>query len=55
MAAPIIRVRSTDKEVSNDLCQFVIDKSTSSIQEKGIFTVGVSGKSNTNNCHLFYH
>ncbi|CAC5373321.1 unnamed protein product [Mytilus coruscus] len=35
-AAPIIRVGSTDKEVSNDLCLFVIDKAASSILEKGI-------------------
>ncbi|VDI23345.1 6-phosphogluconolactonase [Mytilus galloprovincialis] len=45
MAAPIIRVGNTDKEVSKDLCQFVIDKATSSIQERGTFTVGVSGGS----------
>jgi len=33
----------TDKEVSEQLCDFVIDKANQAIETAGQFTVGVSG------------
>ncbi|XP_013421431.1 6-phosphogluconolactonase [Lingula anatina] len=45
MAAPIIEVRETEAEVARELCSLVAKKANQAIEQKGVFTVGVSGGS----------
>ena len=54
MAAPIIKVYDTDKEVSDELCKFVIEKANAAIEAKHLFTVGVSGKHKRLRCHIHF-
>ena len=43
MAAPIIKIEETDKEVAEKLCTFVNEKANEAIKAKGSFFVGLSG------------
>ena len=46
MAAPIVKVFSSDVEVAEKLCAFVIESANKAISERNVFLVGVSGKCN---------
>uniref|UniRef100_A0A0B7B4I1 6-phosphogluconolactonase n=1 Tax=Arion vulgaris TaxID=1028688 RepID=A0A0B7B4I1_9EUPU len=45
MAAPIVKVFSSELQVSQNLCELVITKANTAIKKRGLFTVGVSGGS----------
>ncbi|BFZ20101.1 hypothetical protein BsWGS_23140 [Bradybaena similaris] len=45
MAAPAIRVYSSELQVAENLCELVVTKANAAIKERGVFTIGVSGGS----------
>lgn len=44
MAAPMIHILDSDQKVAQDVCELIGDKANSAITERGVFTVGLSGK-----------
>lgn len=44
MAAPMIRVLESDTAVANEVCSFIIEKANYAINQKGLFTIGLSGE-----------
>ena len=45
MAARIVKVLATEKDVSKELCDTVINAADTAVKERGIFTIGFSGGS----------
>jgi len=43
MAPPVIKIYDSDTEVAEQLCDYVISRANEAIEERGVFTIGLSG------------
>ena len=41
---PTLKVYETDAIVADKVCEFIAERSRAAIKERGVFTIGLSGK-----------